>query len=47
MQNTIPKYRRVLLKLSGEAEKLGAISAISRQGMSVARTEEYIERLLE
>lgn len=41
------RHARALLKLPGETEKLGAISAISRQGMSVAQTEEYIERLLE
>ena len=40
------RHARALLKLPGEAEKLAAITEIVRQGMSVARTEKYIEALL-
>ena len=40
------RHARALLKLSTESEKLAAISVISRLGMSVARTEKYIEDLL-
>ena len=41
------RHARALLKLPGEEEKLVAIREILRQGMSVARTEKYIEALLE
>ena len=41
------RHARALLKLPGEKEKLAAIREILRQGMSVARTEKYIEALLE
>ena len=41
------RHARALLKLPGEEEKLAAIREILRQGMSVARTEKYIETLLE
>ncbi len=41
------RHARALLKLPGEGEKLAAISVIARQGMSVARTESYIEQLLQ
>ncbi len=40
------RHARALLKLSTEPEKLMAISVITRLGMSVARTERYIEELL-
>ncbi len=40
------RHGRALLKLPGEEEKLAAIGEILRQGMSVARTESYIEGLL-
>lgn len=40
------RHARALLKLSSEPEKMAAISVIARQGMSVARTESYIEQLL-
>ena len=40
-------YKRILLKLSGEGEKLSAIAVIAKQGMSVARTERYVASLLE
>jgi len=40
------RHARALLRLPGEEEKLSAISEIIRQGMSVARTEKYIESLL-
>jgi ParB family chromosome partitioning protein len=40
------RHGRALLKLTGQEEKLAAIEVISRQAMSVARTESYIETLL-
>lgn len=40
------RHARALLKLPGEYEKMQAIATISRQNMSVARTEQYIESLL-
>ena len=40
------RHARALLKLKTEPEKLRAISVIARQGMSVSRTEQYIENLL-
>lgn len=40
------RHARALLKLRGEEETLAAIAEITRQGMSVARTEKYIESLL-
>ena len=40
------RHARALLKLPDEEAKLRAIAEISRQGMSVARTESYVERLL-
>ena len=40
------RHARALLKLPTEQEKMSAISVISRLGMSVARTEKYIEDLL-
>ena len=40
------RHARALLKLPEETEKLRAISVIARQGLSVARTESYIEHLL-
>lgn len=41
------RHARALLKLPSEPEKLKAIETISRLEMSVARTEQYIESLLE
>ena len=41
------RHARALLKLNTEHEKLKAIDQIFRLGMSVARTEQYIESLLE
>ena len=41
------RHARALLKLETEPEKLRAIEVIRRQGMSVARTEQYIAQLLE
>ena len=41
------RHGRALLKLSTEEEKLAAIGEILRQGMNVARTEKYVEMLLE
>lgn len=40
------RHARALLKLPTEPEKMAAISVISRLGMSVARTEKYIDDLL-
>ena len=40
------RHARALLKLPGEAETLAAITKIVQDGMSVARTEKYIEGLL-
>ena len=41
------RHGRALLRLSAEDEKLAAIDEIIRQNMSVARTEKYIQELLE
>ena len=40
------RHARALLKLRSEAETLSAIARIAKEGMSVARTETYIESLL-
>ena len=40
------RHARALLKLTTDHQKLQAIGAISRQNMSVARAEQYIESLL-
>ena len=40
------RHARALLKLTSEEEKLAVIAEILRQGMSVARTEKYIEAKL-
>ena len=40
------RHARALLKLPDEQTKLRAITEISRQGMSVARTESYVASLL-
>ena len=40
------RHARALLKLATEQQKLQAIAEIVRQGMSVARTEQYIDSLL-
>ena len=40
------RHARALLRLSSDEEKLAAIAQIARQGMSVARAENYIESLL-
>jgi len=40
------RHARALLKLSSESQKLQAIGEIARQSMSVARTEQYIDNLL-
>ena len=40
------RHARALLKLGTEPEKMMAIASIVREGMSVARTERYIEQLL-
>lgn len=41
------RHARALLKLPTEPEKLKAIAVIVRMDMSVARTESYIQKLLE
>ena len=45
-QELTERHARALLKLPREEDKLAAIAVISRLGMSVARTEQYIEQLL-
>ena len=40
------RHARALLKLRSDTEKRSAIAEIARQGMSVARTEKYIDALL-
>ena len=40
------RHARALLKLPTEPQKLSAIAVISQMGMNVARTEQYIEKLL-
>ena len=40
------RHARALLKLRSEEETLAAIGRIAKEGMSVARTEKYIETLL-
>ena len=40
------RHARALLRLPTEPEKMQAIGVISRMGMSVARAESYIDRLL-
>ena len=40
------RHARALLKLRAEEDVLAAIAEISRQNMSVARTEKYIDQLL-
>ena len=44
--NLTERHARALLKLTSDPEKLRVISIITRLGMSVARTEQYIEDLL-
>ena len=44
--NLTERHARALLKLTDEGQKLQTIDTIVRQGMSVARTEKYIEELL-
>ena len=41
------RHARALLKLSDETQKLQVIAVILRQKLSVARTEQYIESLLQ
>ena len=45
--NLTERHARALLKLPSEQETLAAIAVIVRMGMSVARTEAYIDSLLE
>ncbi len=44
--NLTERHARALLKLPNEEEKRAAIRVIAQLGMSVARTEQYIDRLL-
>jgi len=41
------RHARALLKLPEEPQKLQVIATVVRMGMSVARTERYIETLLQ
>ena len=41
------RHARALLKLTSESQKLEAIAVIRQQDMTVARTEQYIQSLLE
>ncbi|MBR4109326.1 MAG: ParB/RepB/Spo0J family partition protein [Oscillospiraceae bacterium] len=41
------RHARALLKLPTEAQKMQVIALVEKLGMSVARTEKYIEELLE
>ena len=45
--NLTERHARALLKLPTEPEKMAVIAVIARMGLSVARTERYIESLLE
>ena len=40
------RHARALLKLRDDVQKLQAIGVIARQGMTVAKAEQYIESLL-
>ena len=40
------RHARALLRLQSDEDKLSAVEAISRQGMSVVRAEQFIESLL-
>ena len=44
--NLTERHGRALLRLEGEEQKMLAIGEIVKQGMSVARTEKFIEALL-
>ena len=44
--NLTERHARALLKLPTEPQKMAAIAVIVRDGMSVARTERYVEQLL-
>ena len=44
--NLSERHARALLRLKSEPEKMSAISVIDSLGMSVSRTEQYIENLL-
>ena len=45
-ENLTERHARALLKLPTEAQKLTAIETIASLGMSVSRTEQYIDNLL-
>ena len=45
--NLTERHARALLRLSSEQDKLRAIETISRLDMNVARTEQYIDSLLD
>ena len=45
--NLTERHARALLKLPTEQQKLQVIATVTRLGMSVARTERYIEELLQ
>ena len=46
-QGLTERHARALLKLTDESQKLQAIATIGKLGMSVARTERYIDSLLQ
>ena len=46
VDETVKIEKKALLKLTDEGQKLMVIETVSRQGMSVARTEQYIASLL-
>lgn len=41
------RHARAMLKLPTESQKLSAIATVAQLGMSVAKTEQYIDRLLQ
>ncbi len=45
-ENLTERHARALLKLTSEEQKLAVIATVSQLGMSVTRTEQYIESLL-
>ncbi len=46
-ENLTERHARALLKLENEQQKLEVIACIARQGLSVSRTEQYIDALLQ
>lgn len=46
-QHLTERHARVLLRLEGEQARLDALHHITKEGLNVAKTEEYIESLLQ